>query len=93
MGATDETYELTVELQQELDALQQEIMAHLPTEVAKTLRYASEELVRSGIAAASLREGDRAPAFTLPDVVGRPVSLDSLLAQGPVVLTFYRGSW
>ena len=41
----------------------------------------------------ALAVGDQAPSFTLPDQAGDPVSLDRLNAQGPVVLTFYRGAW
>lgn len=37
----------------------------------------------------TLKTGDTAPDFTLPDQEGRPVSLDSLLEKGPVVLFFY----
>jgi peroxiredoxin Q/BCP len=33
--------------------------------------------------------GKKAPAFTLPDQDGKPVSLASLTARGPVVLYFY----
>ena len=41
----------------------------------------------------SLGVGDTAPEFALPDATGRTVRLSDLLASGPVVLTFYRGSW
>ena len=34
-----------------------------------------------------------APDFTLPDELGRPVSLHEARAQGPVLLVFYRGWW
>ena len=37
--------------------------------------------------------GDRAPTFRLPDARGGEVALDDLLADGPVVLVFYRGAW
>ncbi|CNG23730.1 Peroxiredoxin [Mycobacterium tuberculosis] len=37
--------------------------------------------------------GDRAPDFELPDARGGRVRLADRLATGPVVLTFYRGSW
>lgn len=40
-----------------------------------------------------LAVGTRAPDFTLPDAFGNSVRLSALLAQGPVVLTFYRGAW
>jgi thioredoxin-dependent peroxiredoxin len=39
--------------------------------------------------AMSLKTGDTAPDFTLPDQEGQSVSLDSLLEKGPVVLFFY----
>ena len=37
--------------------------------------------------------GSRAPEFNLPNATGENISLSGLLSQGPVVLTFYRGSW
>ena len=37
--------------------------------------------------------GQTAPEFTLPDHLGNNVSLTNELAQGPVVLNFYRGGW
>ena len=43
--------------------------------------------------AGALRVGDRAPAFRLADARGGEVALDDLLADGPVVLVFYRGAW
>lgn len=36
-----------------------------------------------------LKNGTRAPEFTLPDQDGTPVSLADLLADGPLVLYFY----
>jgi peroxiredoxin len=41
----------------------------------------------------ALKAGDAAPDFTLPDAFGHEVSLKSLLAEGPVVISFYRGEW
>lgn len=37
--------------------------------------------------------GEPMPGFTMPDQDGNLVSLDALLAQGPVVLAFHRGHW
>lgn len=37
--------------------------------------------------------GDPAPGFSLPDAHGGSVGLGARLAQGPVVLAFYRGAW
>jgi peroxiredoxin Q/BCP len=36
-----------------------------------------------------MKQGERAPQFELPDQTGTVRSLDSLLADGPVVLFFY----
>lgn len=41
----------------------------------------------------SLRAGDEAPDFTLPSAKSGPITLSTLLRDGPVVLTFYRGGW
>jgi peroxiredoxin Q/BCP len=41
------------------------------------------------VLAASIKAGDKAPDFTLPDTEGKPVTLSKLLAQGPVILAFY----
>ncbi|WP_373507697.1 peroxiredoxin-like family protein [Thiocapsa sp.] len=40
-----------------------------------------------------LAVGQEAPDFTLRNAFGEPVRLHDLLAEGPVVLTFYRGAW
>lgn len=37
--------------------------------------------------------GAQAPAFSLPDTLGRTVALTDLYARGPVIVTFYRGEW
>jgi peroxiredoxin/YHS domain-containing protein len=47
----------------------------------------------STLPATPMAVGDTAPDFTLPDAKGRQVSLATLLADGPVVLTWYRGGW
>ncbi|TWT56028.1 peroxiredoxin-like family protein [Allorhodopirellula solitaria] len=44
-------------------------------------------------AAKAIEVGEKAPDFELPNPQGEIVSLSKLLAQGPLVVTFYRGSW
>jgi peroxiredoxin len=41
----------------------------------------------------SPRPGEMMPSFALPDDRGRMVGLDSLLAVGPVAISFQRGHW
>ncbi|MDP9380068.1 MAG: redoxin domain-containing protein [Chloroflexota bacterium] len=42
---------------------------------------------------AELTVGQEVQAFELPDEQGSPWVLDQHLAEGPVVLVFYRGDW
>ncbi|EDM45108.1 Redoxin [unidentified eubacterium SCB49] len=41
----------------------------------------------------AMKVGEKAPHFELPNPKGKLISLPSLLDKGPVVITFYRGSW
>jgi peroxiredoxin Q/BCP len=41
------------------------------------------------LGSATLKVGDKAPAFTLPDTDGKPVTLAQLLERGPVILAFF----
>ena len=64
-----------------------------PTEVLEGFGRIIAEQAAVDYAARAPKVGDRAPDFTLPDQLGRQVSLAGELQQGPVVLVFYRGEW
>jgi peroxiredoxin len=70
---------------------------HLPGKLsAEQLTVLKEHLGRlatENIEAKSLKVGDTVPDITLPNASEKPVSVQTILKQGPVVLTFYRGSW
>jgi hypothetical protein len=55
--------------------------------------YYNFVLARLPATTTTLRVGEPAPDFTLPDAAGRPVALSSFRDRMPVVLVFYRGSW
>jgi peroxiredoxin len=40
-----------------------------------------------------LELGQKAPDFVLPNPEGKSISFSDLLEKGPLVVTFYRGSW
>ena len=80
-------------LQEELKKYKDGVLTRVSAADAAVMEGATEELVRAGIAARAKKAGDRAPDFTLPNSNGEPVHLAALLARGPVVLTFYRGTW
>jgi peroxiredoxin len=50
-------------------------------------------LAATGIDRAARQVGDRAPPISLLDQHGKMFDVASLLAKGPVVVTFYRGGW
>lgn len=80
-------------LQQELDQLSAGLAQQVPAQVLAAFGRAIQEMKVSGIEQNSLRVGDSAPRFSLPAADGKTVTLSGLLAQGPVVLNFYRGLW
>ena len=41
----------------------------------------------------AIKIGKKAPNFKLPDPIGNSISLSNLLNEGPLIITFYRGSW
>ncbi len=47
----------------------------------------------SGIADGAIKAGATLPAFSLNNQTGQTVTSAALLAQGPVVLTVFRGVW
>ncbi len=65
----------------------------IPAETLAVMDAATEALERSGLVERSLAVGADAPDFSLPDALGSKVTLSELLAEGPVVLSFYRGGW
>lgn len=80
-------------LSAQIAQFQRERLGGMPTELRNTLMADTMQLVQSGLAAQSIKIGDQAPMFTLPNAVGKSVALADLLAQGPVVVNFYRGAW
>ena len=69
-----------------------DITASIPAEIGVRIQSGVDDVTSSGVAP-GLAVGDVAPGFTLNDAVGNQVVLADLLAEGPVVVTFYRGEW
>lgn len=69
------------------------LAAQAPAEVLEGFGRIRADQAAVDYAARAPKVGDRAPDFTLPDQLGRQVSLAGELEQGPVVLLFYRGEW
>lgn len=82
-----------IDLDLQLRAFQEEFARTAPA--GRVALYESKiEALRSDFARrVALKEGDRAPDFSLPGARGDAVSLSSALARGSAVVTFYRGGW
>ncbi|MEM9094202.1 MAG: peroxiredoxin-like family protein [Pseudomonadota bacterium] len=80
-------------LQEQLDAFKAKFKTQAPAEAFEAFARSTQELIDSGQAERAVAAGDVAPDFTLTDQDGETVSLKSLLANGPVIVSFYRGVW
>ncbi|WP_086930751.1 peroxiredoxin-like family protein [Agarilytica rhodophyticola] len=80
-------------LQDQLNAFKEQFKKQAPEAAFNAFARSTQELIESGQAEKALKVGDTAPKFVLTDAEGTEVSLTALLANGPVVLSFYRGVW
>jgi hypothetical protein len=80
-------------LEDRLAAIRQMAKTRQPPEVRAVMERATEDLRASGIMDRIVKVGSAAPDFALPNAAGQVVSLASLRARGPVVVSFYRGRW
>ena len=65
----------------------------IPPDRAAIMERATEDLRRSGILDRIVAAGSPAPAFELTSHDGRRINSAELLAAGPMVVSFFRGSW
>jgi len=80
-------------LQEKLNQLKAGFEAKAPKEALEIMHRATRDLRNSGIMADALKIGDTAPEFELKNTDGKIVRLKEVLADGPLVLSFYRGKW
>jgi len=80
-------------LAERLDSIRAGAATRVPAEQRALMSRATEELRNSGILDGVIKPGDRLPAFSLANAQGATVRSEALMAQGPLVLTVFRGSW
>jgi len=69
------------------------INKYVPAEVQAVHRRCVDHLIAQGLVARALKVGDPSPSFELSDHNGKIVSSTDLLAEGRLVLCFFRGRW
>jgi peroxiredoxin len=84
-----------LKLQDKLDAFTADLInsGKIPGPIVTQLMDGIKEQIASGKADGALVAGETAPTFTLKDPAGASVSSATLLARGPLVVSFYRGVW
>jgi hypothetical protein len=93
---SDETFATTDDipsLQDKLDERRTQSAESMPPEIRLTFSEGLKEIAESQVMETALTVGDTAPNFSLPNAVGDTVHLSTLLQDGPVILTWYRGGW
>ena len=80
-------------LSKQLQETKERFVSKAPEAAITTMAEATEALKASGIDQKATKKGDKAPNFQLPNHLGQTVSSQTLLNDGPLVVTFYRGSW
>ena len=80
-------------LGERLDSLREGYAKTAPEAFVRVFEEGIAHVGASGVLDSAKGVGDKAPDFTLEDAGGEAVSLGALLEKGPVVLTWYRGSW
>ncbi|KAK4934687.1 hypothetical protein LTR10_024105 [Elasticomyces elasticus] len=64
-----------------------------PAPVQKSIYTANTDFKAAYDRSAAIQDGDNLPGFRLTNAVGKEVTSTELLAQGPLLITFYRGEW
>jgi hypothetical protein len=80
-------------LEDKLAATRAASAGRIPPDRQAIMHRATEDLRKSGILDRITPVGGRTPDFELANHDGRRVSSAELLAGGPMVLSFFRGSW
>ena len=80
-------------LEEKLAAIRRAAEGRIPPDKQAIMHRATDDLRRSGIMERIVAVGSAAPGFELANHDGQLVSSAALLAKGPLVVSFFRGSW
>ena len=84
---------MTPTIQEQSEQVKAASVGRLPAEVLETFSRDQAAFRAKGRPVDAVAVGDVLSDFRLPDASGHEVSLSELIANGPVVLVFYRGGW
>jgi len=77
----------------ELQTVTESFRQKAPENVFATMEAVTAELATTDLVDQALQSGQQIPDFELPDATGNLICSSDLRAQGPVLISFYRGNW
>lgn len=65
----------------------------IPADTRAIMNKATQDLKATGIEGRAIQTGETAPSFMLKNHLNKERNLEAMLADGPLVVSFYRGGW
>ncbi len=80
-------------INEKLAKIKEEENKNFSSDAVRIISEFIQQLQNSGIEDRVVKNGQKAPDFRLVNALGFFVSLQELLKRGPLIISFYRGSW
>ncbi|KAN0113281.1 AhpC-TSA domain containing protein [Hyaloscypha variabilis] len=77
----------------QLSAVYEGFQKNAPAQVVQTINAANSDFQSTFKNKSTIKAGDKLPFFVLSDALGKEVTSEELLKKGPLLISFYRGSW
>ncbi len=82
-----------MELNKRIEDMQKEMLSGIPEETLETIMTENKKIIMSRIEEGALKAGQKIPEFRLNNHLNGTVHSAELLGKGPLIISFYRGSW
>lgn len=80
-------------LASQLSAVAEGVNKNAPAPVVAAIKESIAQIKSTFDKSTAIQPGATLPSFKLSNAVGKEITSESLLAKGPLLITFYRGEW
>jgi len=80
-------------LSTQLSTVYDNFQKNAPAQFTQSLNSANSDFEATFKPQSTIKVGEKLPTFVLSDALGKQVASDELLKKGPLLISFYRGSW
>lgn len=80
-------------LEQQINAFNKQLATQIPTEIIEAFNNSITNLKKLNIEQKCIQTSDLLPDFYLPNSKGEFIQSASILQQGKLIITFFRGAW